>query len=146
MSISPHKRMNACLRLIRNDFDIEGTVAWVMREYADDPAMQQAKHKEKLARNIITIGGSGDQQYMNLAAFKDALRLFEDTAQKNRELVFAEKLSDTEANNNRLAAQVTYWGERYEEKSALVDKLHAHIAEMQRVSILRLEEKESTPA
>ena len=32
MSISVAKRRDACLHLLRNDFDIEATVQWVIRE------------------------------------------------------------------------------------------------------------------
>ena len=73
MTISATKRRDACLHLLRNDFDIEGTIRWMLREYADDPAMLRASNKEKLARNVITIGGSGDQQALNMVAFQQAL-------------------------------------------------------------------------
>ena len=76
MSISVAKRRDACLHLLRNDFDIEASVDWVMSEFADEPSMQRAKNKEKLARNIITIGGSGDQQSLNLVAFEQALAIY----------------------------------------------------------------------
>ena len=75
MSISITKRKEACLHLLRNDFDIEGTIQWFLRRNSDDPVVQRAKYPEKLARNIITIGGSGDQQQLNLVAFQQALDL-----------------------------------------------------------------------
>ena len=78
MSISITKRRDACLRFLRSDFDIDGTVAWVMREYMDDPSMERAKNKGKLARNIVTIGGSGDQQALNMVAFQQALAVLAD--------------------------------------------------------------------
>ena len=39
------------------------------------PAMARATNKERLARNIITIGGSGDQQALNMVAFQQALAI-----------------------------------------------------------------------
>ena len=53
--------------------DIDATTKWVVKEYADDPSMQRATNKDRLARNIITIGGSGDQQQLNMVAFQQAL-------------------------------------------------------------------------
>lgn len=41
------------------------------------------KYPRKLAQNIVTIGGTGDQQEMNLAAFKDALRWYDDERHQN---------------------------------------------------------------
>ena len=76
MSISVVKRREACLRLLRSEFDLEATIAWVLKEYADDPFVLRAKNKEKLARNIVTIGGSGDQQELNMLAFQQALATF----------------------------------------------------------------------
>ena len=75
MSISVTKRRDAVLRLLRSDFDIDGTVQWVMLEFADEPAMQRAKNKEALARNIVTIGSQGDQQSLNMVAFQQALAI-----------------------------------------------------------------------
>ena len=76
MSMSVAKRREACLHLLRNDFDIDATVDWVLREFADEPSMERAKNKGKLARNIVTIGGSGDQQSLNLVAFEQALAIY----------------------------------------------------------------------
>ncbi len=76
MSISIPKRTEACLKFIREGFDADATVAWMLTQYADEPSMLRAKHKDKLARNIITMGGSGDQREMNIAAFDRALQQF----------------------------------------------------------------------
>ena len=83
MSISIHKRARGCLYLLKHEFDIDGTVDYVIRELADEPAMQRARDQRKLARNIVTIGGTGDQQEMNLSAFKDALRWYDEERQQN---------------------------------------------------------------
>ena len=89
MSISVAKRREACLRLLRSDFDIDATVEWVMKEYADDPSFERAKNKERLARNIVTIGGSGDQQALNLVAFQQALSQY--AVEQNRKVINAQE-------------------------------------------------------
>ena len=99
MSISVTKRRDACLRLLRNDFDIDGTISWMLREYADDPAMERVANKEKLARNIITIGGSGDQQALNMVAFQQALAIH--ASEQNRRAV-----SQQEAEVTRLTQKL----------------------------------------
>ena len=83
MSISIHKRPTACFHLLKHEFDIDGTVDHVVKEFADEPAMQRAKNPRKLARNIVTIGRSGDQQEMNLHAFKQALEWLDQDRQRN---------------------------------------------------------------
>ena len=84
MSVSMIKRTEACLRLLRSDFDIEGTIEWMLNEYADDPTIQRAANKEKLCRNMITIGGTGEQKYLNLVAFRQALLIFSRDVNRNR--------------------------------------------------------------
>ena len=91
MSLSVAKRREACLRLLRSEFDIEGTIKWVLREYANDPAVERATNKEKLARNVITMGSSGDQQALNMVAFQQAL-----TEHFGDQLRKANNLADTE--------------------------------------------------
>ena len=76
MSVSPTKRREACLRLLRSDIDIDGTVEWMLKEWADEPTSQRATNKGKLCRNIITIGSTGDQQYLNLVSFQQALDIY----------------------------------------------------------------------
>lgn len=83
MSISIYKRALGCLYLIKHEFDIDGTVDHVIKELADEPKMRSAKYPRKLARNLVTIGGNGDQQEMNLAAFKDALHWYDKERHQN---------------------------------------------------------------
>ena len=94
MSIPVHKRMQGCLYLLKHQFDIESTIDYVIRECSDEPAMERAKDKRKLARNIVTIGGTGDQQQLNLVAFKDALREFEDDRQRHLQAEFRRDLEE----------------------------------------------------
>ena len=102
-----HKRKAGCLYLIKNEFDIERAVDFVVRECADEPAMQRSANQRKLARNIVTIGGSGDQQQLNLLAFKEALNDFD--AERQRSLLqehkrevdeLKDKLNETERRAN----------------------------------------------
>ncbi len=76
MSISIPKRTEACLKFIREGFDADRTVAWMLKQFADEPSMERSKYPEKLARNIITMGGTGDQREMNIAAFDRALQQY----------------------------------------------------------------------
>ena len=82
MSMSIYKRAMGCLYLLKHEFDIDGTVEHLIRELADEPEMQRAKNPRKLARNIITVGGTGDQKDMNLRAFKEALRWYDEERQR----------------------------------------------------------------
>ena len=99
MSIPFHKRKMGCLHLLRNEFNIEGAIDFVVRECADEPAMQRSADQRKLARNIVTIGGSGDQQQLNLQAFKEALDTFDAERQRN---LFQDHKRETDDLKNQL--------------------------------------------
>ena len=70
MSMSMSTRREACLHLLRSELDIDGTIEWMLNEYALEPTIQRTVNKEKLCRNVITIGGRGEQKYLNLVAFQ----------------------------------------------------------------------------
>jgi DNA-binding SARP family transcriptional activator len=72
MSMAFEKREAACLEFIRSGFKTEATVQWMLKEYANETTIQRATHPDKLCRNIITMGGSGDQQQLNCVAFRSA--------------------------------------------------------------------------
>ena len=76
--ISIARRTDACLYLLRHNGDIDATVRYVLKELADEPAIQQAKNKEKLARNIISMGGSGLNQDANITAMRRAMDIYAD--------------------------------------------------------------------
>ena len=76
--ISIARRTDACLYLLRHNGDIDATVRYVLKEMADEPAIQQAKNKEKLARNIISMGGSGLNQDANITAMRRAMDIYAD--------------------------------------------------------------------
>jgi hypothetical protein len=111
MSIPLTKRTRGCLYLLKHQFDIEATIDFVIRECADEPAMQRAQDKRKLARNIVTIGSTGDQQQLNLVAFKDALREFDEERQQR---LMAEHKRELDTLNGRVrdAEQRAYAAER----------------------------------
>lgn len=76
--ISIARRTDACLYLLRHNGDIDATVKWILREMADEPAIQQAKNKPKLALNIISMGGSGLNQDANITAMRRAMDIYSD--------------------------------------------------------------------
>lgn len=76
MSVPFQAREQACHRFISSGFKLEETVQWMMREFREDPTIQRSKYPEKLCANIITMGGNGDQQQLNVAAFGNAYRRY----------------------------------------------------------------------
>ena len=76
--ISIARRTDACLYLLRHNGDVDATISYVLREMADEPAIQQAKNKDKLARNIISMGGSGLNQDANITAMRRAMDIYAD--------------------------------------------------------------------
>ena len=95
------KRAQACYHLMTHDFDIDRTVDHIVEAFADEPAMQRANNPRKLARNIVTIGGSGDQQEMNLQAFKVALDWLDQDRRRNREIEHQREIADLNAKLER---------------------------------------------
>lgn len=76
--ISIARRTDACLYLLRHNGDVDATVKYVLKEMADEPAIQQAKNKEKLVRNIVSMGGSGLNQDANITAMRRAMDIYSD--------------------------------------------------------------------
>ena len=99
--IPGHKRKLGCLWLLNHRFDVEGAIDYVIAECADEPALQNATDKRKLARNIVTIGGTGLQQMANLSAFKEALGEFDEERQRR---VVQHHQEDLDAVNTKLHA------------------------------------------
>ena len=73
MTVPTFKRKQACRWYMDSGFDAEGTIARMLDEFADDPAIARARNKEKLCRNIITMGGNGLNFEANQNAFQGAL-------------------------------------------------------------------------
>ena len=144
MSLSVTKRRDACLHLLRSEFDIDGTVKWVIREYAEDPAMERATNKERLARNIITIGGSGDQQALNMVAFQQALAIHASEqsrraiSQQEAEVTrLTQKLDQSEARANDVERD-------YRAQVQMVQDLRERLAESE-VAMARLPQPNTEP-
>ena len=76
MSIPFQSREEACYRFIASGFKLEETVAWMMREWKNEPTVARAKYPEALLANTVTMGGNGDQKQLNVAAFGNAYRRY----------------------------------------------------------------------
>ena len=76
MSIPFQHREEACYQFIVSGFDLEDTVAWMMKEYREDPTISRAKFPETLCANTVTMGGKGAQRRLNVTAFGNAYRRF----------------------------------------------------------------------
>ena len=84
MTVPIAKRVEASLYLMRNEFDVDKTAEWFLREYADDPTVMKASNKEKLARNIVIMGGGRAEQEMNIVAHQLAVVRFVDERQRQQ--------------------------------------------------------------
>ena len=123
MSISMIKRREACLRLLRSDFDIEGTIEWILNEYADEPTIQRAANKGKLCRNIITIGGTGEHKYLNLVAFQQALVIFSEDVRRNWAAAQEIRISKLEDQLEESRRREQMYRELYDDKAEGVQDL-----------------------
>ena len=52
-----------------------------MNKWRGDETIIRSKHPEKLCANTITMGGAGDQQQLNVAAFGNAYRRYASEAE-----------------------------------------------------------------
>ena len=99
MSIPFEHREEACYRFISSGFKLEETTAWMLKEYADNPTITRSKYPEKLCANTVTMGGNGDQQQLNIAAFGNAYRRYASEAEA--QLAEASKAEAAKALNER---------------------------------------------
>ena len=76
MSMPFQYREESCYRFMSSGFNLEETVAWMMTEYWDDPTISRASNAERLCANILTMGGTGANRTLNVAAFGNAYRRF----------------------------------------------------------------------
>ena len=106
MSIPFQFREEACYRFINSGFKLEETVSWMMDTYNHDTTISRAKYPDKLCANTVTMGGNGDQQQMNIAAFGNAYRRYESEAEARlSELAkaeFTKQNGDLKADNQNL--------------------------------------------
>ena len=101
MGLSIARRRDACLHYIQSDFDIDATVRWVLREFRAEPAFLRSKNPERLARNIVTMGGQGDQQEMNAVGFMQALNLHVEGLLDRRIVQTQNELNESRAGSKR---------------------------------------------
>ena len=76
MSVPFQDREEAAYRFITSGFKLEDTVDWMMQEFKDNPTIARSKHPKTLCANTVTMGGNGDQQQLNVAAFGNAYRRY----------------------------------------------------------------------
>lgn len=95
--ISIARRTDACLYLLRHNGDVEATIAYVLREMADEPAIQSAKNKEKLVRNIVSMGGSGLNQDANIQAMRRAMDIYADEKHQAEVAKLTQRVTSLEA-------------------------------------------------
>ena len=75
------KRERGIRYFIDHEFDLNLGVQFLIRECADEPKMTAAKDQQVLARNILTIKGTGAEKELNWKCWRDAIiRYGEDMA------------------------------------------------------------------
>ena len=70
-------RVAACRKLIENNFDVEKTVGWTLEHYKEllYGHARMNNRAVTVARRIITMGGSGPEQMLNIQCMEKAMRL-----------------------------------------------------------------------
>ncbi|CAI8028218.1 hypothetical protein GBAR_LOCUS16101 [Geodia barretti] len=100
----------------------------MIKEWREDPVIARAVNKDKLCRNIITIGSTGDQQYLNMVAFQQALDIYNQEIQKRDQ----ERLQ----NDLKKAIQdADKYRELYEEQIGDIRDLNEQLRSSQRETI-----------
>ena len=99
--ISIARRTDGCLYLLRHGGDTDATIQYILREMADEPAIQQAKNKEKLARNIISMGGSGLNQDANITAMRRAMDIYADEKHRAEVAKLEQRVASLESDLER---------------------------------------------
>ena len=120
MSMDFNKRIAACTRYFESGQDTDGTVDWMMQEFAADETLKRAKNPRKLCENIVTMGGTGRERQMNMGAYRTALDKYQDR-EREREMAclreeaaryrdekdeLRRRLDDSQANEVKLNAEV----------------------------------------
>ena len=143
MQISPARRREACLHLIQSKFDTDATIDWFLTKFADDPAVESAQNKEKLVHNIITMGGSGLNQHVNMIAFQQALTDYQSESQRREKSVSEAEITslkvqveserdrtfDLQKQHNEQSRQIQQLTEKLAAAERTTYQLEAHAAE-----------------
>lgn len=145
MSIPIYKRREGCLVLLRNDMNVEKAVEHILDSCSDETSMLRAKYPEKLARNIVTMGGSGVQQELNILAMQQAVAQYgveQGRQEANRAKAEADTLkAQLELANEALASERNTVN--VERKKADAERKKADDSEMfARKQLDRIQEKE----
>ncbi len=135
MSLSISRRREACLKYLQNDFDTDRTIAWVLKEFANESAFQNATHKDRLARNIITMGGSGDQQQLNCVAFQQALSQHVEAILDRRNAEDRKALIDVREQNKTLNARNSELHQRVDQLNGELRDLMSRAHEAEQLQI-----------
>ena len=100
------KRERGVRYVIDHDFDVNLAVEYLIRECADEPKMKAAKDQRVLARNILTIKGTGAEKELNWRAWRDAVIRYGEDMVRQKESLFQEELKKREDKIRELEADV----------------------------------------
>ncbi len=87
------KREKGVRYLIDHDLDLALGVAFLVRECADEPKMKAAKDRQLLARNILTMKGTGAEKELNWRSWRDAIIKYGEDIARSRDGAFKEELA-----------------------------------------------------
>ena len=100
------KRERGVRYVIDHDFDVALGVAFLLRECADEPKMKAAKDQQLLARNILTMKGSGAEKELNWRAWRDAVLRYGEEMARQKEGQFQAELEKKDDKIRELEAEV----------------------------------------
>ena len=100
------KRERGVRYVIDHDFDVNLAIEYLIRECADEPKMKAAKDQRVLARNILTIKGSGAEKELNWRAWRDAVIRYGEDMARQKESLFAETVKQKDDRIRELEADL----------------------------------------
>ena len=100
------KRERGVRYVIDHDFDVNLAIEYLIRECADEPKMKAAKDQRTLARNILTIKGSGAEKELNWRAWRDAVIRYGEDMARQKESLFAETVKQKDDRIRELEADL----------------------------------------
>ena len=122
------QRKRVVLHYLRNGQDAERTLSWFLKEFATHPLVRRTKYVDRLAKNIMLMGGSGNQREMNAKAFMEA------TQEYYSETVASRLRRENEELQKKLQLQV----DRNYDLNREISDLHAQVAGSQNTVISML--------
>ena len=100
------KREKGVRYLIDHDFDVDLGIQFLIRECADEPKMKAAKDQRVLARNILTIKGSGAEKELNWMSWRNAIIKYGEDMARQKENQFKTELDKKDDKIRELEAEV----------------------------------------